>query len=117
MVELTELELIMHPAVITLIEKKWQLFGRRSSQIAVLTSFIYALVWSVCGTCLPNQKKFYQPLKDWWWMMLLEAIGVGMTIYYMAKVFSFFLFRYILNRVLDLRYVYPFDVTESYAKL
>ncbi|XP_066927224.1 uncharacterized protein [Clytia hemisphaerica] len=84
-VQFTELELIMHPAVTTLIEKKWQLFGKRSSQKAVLANFIYALVWSICGTCLPNQHSFYFPIVEWWYIMVLEAVGVFMTIYFMAN--------------------------------
>lgn len=85
-VEFAELELIMHPAVVTLIEKKWDLFGRRATQKAVLANLIYALIWSVCGTCLPNQHSFYKPVSEWWYIMVLEGIGVIMTVYFMANV-------------------------------
>lgn len=78
----------MHPAVVTLIEKKWKLFGKRAAQKSVLANVAYALIWSFAGTFMPDQKTFYSPVGEWIPIIVLEAVGVIMTIYFMAHVSS-----------------------------
>ena len=77
----------MHPAIQQLIDVKWNLFGKRSCVLNVLANVFYAVLWSVLGLMTPrSDEKYYLPLRANWWRIVLEFIGVIMTIYFMVTV-------------------------------
>jgi len=87
-VELNKLELITHPAVQTLVEVKWNLFGKRACLFNVIKNILYAVIWSALGVSVPDDGAYYLPLTDNWWRITLETIGVLMTIYFMITQYT-----------------------------
>jgi len=74
----------VHPAVRLLINKKW---GRKASILSLVLNIIFSLIWSAVGIATPILgPRFYRPFSQWWHVTVLEVIGVGMTIYFMATV-------------------------------
>ncbi|XP_066920026.1 transient receptor potential cation channel subfamily A member 1-like [Clytia hemisphaerica] len=84
-VEHWEVSLVVHPAIQLLIKKKWMLIGRKASIFSLVLNVIYALLWSAVGVATPVMgPTIYRPFSLWWHITVLEVIGVGLTIYFMA---------------------------------
>lgn len=63
------------------------LCGRKASIFSLVLNLIYALLWSAVGIATPIMgPTIYRPFSRWWHITVLEVIGVGLTIYFMATV-------------------------------
>ena len=85
-VQYSELELIMHPAIRRLLDVKWDLFGKWSSIWIVLVNMTYTFLWTVLGLMLPRDGNYYRPLSKYWWRLVLECVGCIMTVYFILTV-------------------------------
>ena len=83
---MNKLELITHPAIQTLVEVKWSLFGKKACVYNVIKNLLYAIIWSVLGISIPRSGNYYLPLKKHAWRMVFEIIGIIMTLYFMITV-------------------------------
>lgn len=83
---MNKLELITHPAIQTLVEVKWNLFGKKACVYNVIKNLFYAIIWSVLGISIPRSGNYYLPLKKHAWRMVFEIIGIMMTLYFMITV-------------------------------
>ena len=83
---MNKLELITHPAIQTLVEVKWNLFGKKTCVYNVIKNLLYAIIWSVLGISIPRSGNYYLPLKKHAWRMVFEIIGILMTLYFMITV-------------------------------
>ena len=63
------------------------LIGRKASIFSLVLNLIYALLWSAVGVATPIMgPTIYRPFSLWWHITVLEVVGVGLTIYFMATV-------------------------------
>lgn len=87
-VQYNELELVVHPVILKLIQMKWELFGKMNALVVLAINIIYTLLWTAIGVTLPQDHKepFYTPLKEKWWRLLIEVIGALMTLAFIVRV-------------------------------
>ncbi|XP_065055381.1 transient receptor potential cation channel subfamily A member 1-like isoform X4 [Rhopilema esculentum] len=78
-----QLDLIMHPVFQKLLDVKWNLFGKWGTFGLVAINLFYTLIWTVLGIFLPRHgEKYYSPISETWWRLVLEVFGVLMTVYF-----------------------------------
>ena len=74
----------MHPVFQRLLYVKWNLFGKKRSMKLLFLNLFYTLIWTVLGILIPRDNEhFYIPLTDNWWRVIMEAVGVILTIYFL----------------------------------
>ena len=77
----------MHPVFQKLLDVKWKLFGKWGTFQFVAINLLYTLIWTVLGILLPREgENYYTPLSSNWWRLLLEIIGVLLTVYFISTV-------------------------------
>ena len=82
-----QLDLIMHPVFQKLLDVKWNLFGKWGTFGLVAINLFYTLIWTVLGIFLPRHgEKYYSPMSETWWRLVLEVFGVLMTVYFIFSV-------------------------------
>ena len=85
-IQYNQLDLIMHPVFQRLLFVKWQLFGKKGSLKLVLLNLCYTLIWTILGILNPREgENFYEPLTKNWWRVIMELIGVSLTLYFLIS--------------------------------
>ncbi len=83
-----ELNLIMHPVILQLVKLKWSMFGQKFAIINVLINVFYTIVWTAIA--IVAEKKHvtthYTPMKDHVFKIIVEALGVIMTLVFIIQV-------------------------------
>uniref|UniRef100_H2ZHL3 Ion transport domain-containing protein n=1 Tax=Ciona savignyi TaxID=51511 RepID=H2ZHL3_CIOSA len=91
-VSFRQLELIMHPVIMRMIDIKWEQFGRRGAFRALFLNLLFILVWTIlwCVCALVSALslqfticKFLGNTFDWW-RVLLWVIASLFTTYYIV---------------------------------
>ena len=87
-VRYNELNLIMHPVILNLIQLKWNLFGKKHALHFLGINFIYTLIWTAIGITIPKKEtvSYYSPVSKYWWRVALEVIGCIMTLAFLVQV-------------------------------
>lgn len=95
-----QLDLIMHPVFQKLLDVKWNLFGKWGTFGLVAVNLFYTLIWTALGIFLPRHgENYYTPISSNWWRLILEIIGLLLTVYfiYSVSVFTYVLFAKTLS--------------------
>lgn len=82
-----QLDLIMHPVFQKLLDVKWNLFGKWGTFGLVAINMFYTLIWTALGLFLPRHgDSYYTPISSNWWRLVLEIIGLLLTVYFIYSV-------------------------------
>ena len=81
--EQNNLELILDPTILQLLEVKWQLFGSKYILINVIFYLLFTVVWTAAVTITPdfNKKDF-----SYYTVAVLNALGMALALLFIYKV-------------------------------
>ena len=111
------LELIMHPIFQRLIDVKWRYF-RLEAWLDILPNVLMALLYTILACSVPQDvNKFYSPLSENWWKVVIEMVFLIITFneirkevkeYYRSKKQSWKLIKWRKKEVeRDLAFCHP----------
>ena len=88
-----ELKVIMHPVIQQLIRTKWEQFGQYKVVFKISVYLLYLSLWTILAGLLPeNPGDIYTTKANTvYWRLPLEVLCMGLTLYFLIKVRSFFL--------------------------